>query len=72
MKTKAKATYTAKVVLHMSMDDAKVLRRVLSFVGGAPDGRRGAVDRIDAALKCHVPLVNYAVEEGRDGLCFVD
>ena len=29
MKTKAKATYTAKVVLRMSMDDAKVLRRGL-------------------------------------------
>ena len=72
MKTKAKVVHTEKVVLRMSMDDAKVLRRVLSFVGGAPAGHRGAVVRIDAALECHVPFVNYEVEEGRDGPYFVD
>lgn len=38
------------VVLQMSLADAKVLKRICSFIAGPSDGPRGAADRINLAL----------------------
>lgn len=47
--TKTVTTLT-EVVLTLSVQEAKVLYKVVQLISGPPEGNRGAMDRIDAAL----------------------
>ena len=38
-------------ILDISMSDAEVLMEISRYVGGSPDGPRGAIDRLRLALK---------------------
>ena len=51
------------VVLHMTVEEAGTLKQLLNQIGGDPEGPRGVLDKISAALhEAGVVSTRYKVE----------